>query len=65
MENDWSEDIESVLENIRVNCVLLSQEHKSRYFALKHNLKYYKIHVIFLSGCNSIFYFICRYIVTN
>jgi hypothetical protein len=55
MENDWSEDIESVLENIRVNCVLLSQEHKLRYFALKENLKYYKIPVIFLSGCNSIF----------
>ena len=55
MENDWSEDIESVLENIRVNCVLLSQEHKSRYFALKENLKYYRLPVIVLSGLNSIF----------
>jgi len=52
---DWSEDIESVLENIRVNCVLLSEEHKARYFALKENLKYYKIPVIVLNGCNSIF----------
>lgn len=55
MENDWSEDIESVLENIRINCVLLSQEHKVRYFALKENLKYYRLPVIVLSGLNSIF----------
>jgi len=54
MENDWTEDIESVLESIRTNCVLLSKEHKYRYFALKENLKYYRLPVIVLSGINSI-----------
>ena len=29
MENDWSLDIESVLENIRINCVFLTAEHKN------------------------------------
>jgi len=54
MENDWSADIECVLENIRHNSVILSQEHKKRYFELKEWLKYYKIPVIIISGCNSI-----------
>ena len=52
--NDWTEDIEIVLESIRQNCVLLSKEHKNRYFALKENLKYYRLPVIVLSGINSI-----------
>jgi hypothetical protein len=55
MENDWTEDIETVLESIRYNCVLLSNEHKSRFFTLKENLKYYRLPVIVLSGLNSIF----------
>jgi hypothetical protein len=54
MENDWSQDIEGVLENIRVNSVILSKEHKRRYFDLKENLKYYRLPVIVLSGINSI-----------
>jgi hypothetical protein len=54
MENDWSEDIEIVLDNIRQNCVLLSKEHKFRYFTLKENLQYYRLPVIVLSGLNSI-----------
>ena len=40
METDWTQDIEGVLENIRINCVILNKEHKTRYFALKENLKY-------------------------
>ena len=55
MENDWSDDIEHVLEDVRVNCVLLSNEHKTLYFALKENLKFYRLPVIVLSGLNSIF----------
>ena len=54
MENDWSEDIVCVLENIRINSVILSKEHKRRYFDLKENLKYYRLPVIVLSGINSI-----------
>jgi hypothetical protein len=54
MENDWTTDIEVMLENIRVNCVLLAKEHKKQYFYLRENLKYYKIPVIILSSINSI-----------
>jgi hypothetical protein len=52
--NDWSTDIENILENIRVNSVILSKAHKGRYFDLKENLKYYRLPVIVLSGINSI-----------
>jgi hypothetical protein len=54
MESDWSSDIEIVLENIRINCVLLSKEHKKQYFYLKHILQYFRLPVIILSGVNSI-----------
>ena len=54
MENDWSKDIENVLENIRINCVLLSKEHKKQYFYLKHILQYFRLPVIIISGINSI-----------
>ncbi len=54
MENDWSPDIETILENIRVNSVLLSKEHSKTYFSLKNNLQYYRLPVIILSGLNSI-----------
>jgi hypothetical protein len=32
--SDWTADIEGVLEQIRINSVLLSKEHKKRYFYL-------------------------------
>jgi hypothetical protein len=54
MENDWSTDIENVLENIRINSVIFSNEHKRRYFTLNEKLKYYRLPVIVLSGINSI-----------
>jgi hypothetical protein len=50
----WSEDIEKILENIRVNSVLLSKAHKQRYFLLKSYLKYFKIPSIILSAINSV-----------
>lgn len=55
MENDWTKDVETVLENIRQNAAILSREHKHRYFTLRENLKYYRLPVIVLSGINSIF----------
>ena len=54
MEHDWTPDIENVLESIRINCIILSKEHKHRYFDHKENLKYYKIPVIIFSSINSI-----------
>jgi len=50
----WTDDIDSVLNNIRINCVILNKLHKHRYFELKSTLKYYRLPVIILNGANSI-----------
>jgi len=52
--NDWNNSIESVLDNIRKNCIILSKLHKNRYFELKSTLKYYRLPCIILNGANSI-----------
>lgn len=54
MDEDWTPDIECVLENIRQNCVLLAEEHKMQYFNLKYLLQFFRLPVIILSGVNSI-----------
>ena len=54
MENDWSDDIEKVLENIRINCVIYSKEYKKQFFYLKNCLQYFRLPIIILSGINSI-----------
>ena len=51
----WTDDIDQVLNNIRINCVILTKLHKKRYFELKSTLKYYRLPVILLNGINSIF----------
>jgi len=51
---DWTDDIDIVLNNIRINCILLSKSHKRRYFELKDRLKYFRVPVIVLNGANSI-----------
>ena len=53
--NCWTDDIDEVLNNIRLNCVILSKLHKQRYFELQSTLKYYRLPVIILNGINSIF----------
>jgi len=50
----WTDDIDQVLNNIRINCVILNKLHKQRYFELKSTLKYYRLPVIILNGANSI-----------
>lgn len=52
--NDWTEDIEIVLEHIRINSVLLSKEHKKKYFYYKHIQRYFKLPSIILSAISSI-----------
>jgi hypothetical protein len=52
--SDWTTDIENVLEQIRINSVLLSKEHKKRYFYLTEILRYFRLPVIIISGINSI-----------
>jgi hypothetical protein len=50
----WTEDIDTLLNNIRINCILLCKAHKKRYFENKDLLKWYRLPVIVLNGVNSI-----------
>ena len=51
---NYTTDIETVLEKIRVNSILFSNAHKKRYLELNQSLKYFKIPVILLSGFSSL-----------
>ena len=53
-EDSWTDDIENILANIRLNCVLLSDYHKKEYSYLKGYLKYFRIPTIILAGINSV-----------
>lgn len=52
--NDWSGDIEKILEDIRRNSVVLSDYHKEKYYYYKGHLKYFKLPLIVLSSITSI-----------
>jgi len=52
--NYWFSDIESILEKIRKNSVMLSHNHKKYYIYLKTKLKYFRIPVIVLSSINTV-----------
>ena len=54
MSDDWTEDIEKVLDRLRMNSVILSIQHKKRYFYLRNILQYFRLPVIIISGINSI-----------
>jgi len=49
------DDIDLILEKIRINSALHSVNHKKRYITLKTRLKWYRLPVIILSAFNSIF----------
>ena len=50
----WTPDIETILNSIRKNCVLMYNSHRKRYLYLKHRLNYFKIPIIILSAVNSV-----------
>ena len=52
--NAFGEDVEGILNAIRMNCLQLQKEHKKEYLKLKSSLKYYRIPVIVISSLNSI-----------
>lgn len=52
--NGWTQDVETVLENIRLNCITLSGLHKEKFYHYKGHLKYFKLPLIVLSSVNSI-----------
>jgi hypothetical protein len=50
----WSKDIELILDKIRFNSVIMSEEHKLKYIYLKGLLRYFRLPIILLSGINSV-----------
>lgn len=54
-ENEWSKDIEKLLDNIRENCSVMSKYHKRRYLLLKNRLIYFRIPLIVIGSVNSVF----------
>ena len=54
IQDTWTEDIELIINNIRSNCVILSDFHKQQYIHLKSFLKYFRIPTIILAGINSV-----------
>ena len=52
--NDWSDDIEKILNDIRINANNLSNYHKNKYYYYKGLLKYFKIPNFILTSITSI-----------
>ena len=53
--SEWGDDVETLLLNISKNSVVLSKEHKKRFFYLQRLLRYFKIPSILLSSVNAVF----------
>lgn len=54
-DQQWTTDLENVLDKIRINSTLLSEYHKERYYKYKGYLKYFRIPTIVLSAFSSVF----------
>jgi len=50
----WSRDIETVLDNIRVNAYIMSEVHRKQFLQLKNFSNYFDIPVIVISAVNTI-----------
>jgi hypothetical protein len=55
MDTDWTDDIELVLNKIRINSLKLSEYHRRNYLNLKNKIKYFRVPVLCLSSINSVF----------
>ena len=53
-ENNWSQDYEEILEQIRVNSVNQAQQHKKKYFFYMQLNKWFRIPTIILSSVGSV-----------
>jgi hypothetical protein len=51
----WSSDVEKILNAIAKNCVILSRQHKLKYFYLQRLLRFFKLPCILLSSVNAVF----------
>ena len=55
LSETWTNDIIVVLNNIRINSVLLSKYHKNHYLILQGKLRYFRIPIIILSAISTLF----------
>ena len=53
LTNIWTNEVEELLEKLRVNCVNLCEYHRRRYFHFKSYGKYFRIPIIILASINS------------
>ncbi len=53
VEHTWTDNIERVLDQLRLNCAQLSNYHRYKYIYYKNQVKWFKIPIIFLSGVNT------------
>jgi hypothetical protein len=52
--NSWNDKTEELLNDIRKNCILLEEHHRTYYFRIKKIIVYFKLPIIFLSSLNAI-----------
>lgn len=52
--NEWTYDIEEILEKIRKNSIILSHHHKKYYTHLKEKIKGFRIPIIILGSINTV-----------
>lgn len=52
--SNWNKQIESVLNDIRLNCITLEEFHKKKYFSIKNIVIWFKLPIIILSSLNAI-----------
>ena len=52
--SNWNRQIESVLNDIRLNCNALEEFHKKKYFSIKNIVVWFKLPIIILSSLNAI-----------
>lgn len=50
----WTEDIENILEKMRINAVNLTEYHRQRYYHHKSFLKFFRLPLIIISAFNSV-----------
>ena len=53
-DNNWSQDYEEILEQIRINSVNQAQQHKKKYFFYMQLNKWFRIPTIILSSIGSV-----------
>jgi hypothetical protein len=51
----WTDDIHLLLKDLLYNCDELQKHHKTKYLIQKKRLSYFRIPIILLSSCNSVF----------